>query len=308
MIHIYNTGNIFINQVREDEKESDLKEYAARKLANMIICNVYQKFDPAKAVRLYECWNYIKIAKHVETGQKKLIFATSCKVRLCPCCAWRRSRKYGIENSQMLTAINGNYIFLTVTVRNCDGKDLKKTLDELNTGWKRFYQRKKIKSVMLGSVRNVEITYNRRTKQFHPHMHIIMQVPASYYGKLYIKKSEYDRIWQESIRADYIPICDVRKVKGKKAVFEVSKYVAKLSDVLYLKGEELEKVIQTLDEALHKRRIMSYTGTFRTWRREQKLKDDIENEAIDYELSDEWEVMAYRWIYGENRYVEAEED
>lgn len=303
VIHIYNTGNIYIGQQSDDEFDYNfIENYEDRKRKNMYVADIYSKFNLKKAQRMAECWEYIKIAHNTKTNVHKLAFANSCKVRLCPCCAWRRSRKYSIENSKMLRAINGKYIFLTVTVKNCAGNDLIHTINMLNNAWKRFYERKAIKQIMLGSVRNLEITYNKRTKLYHPHIHILMQVPGGYFGKHYIKQSDWQSIWREAAELDYNPIVDVRKVKNSKVYFEISKYVAKLSDVLDLKGEEAINVVETLDEALYKRRIISYTGTFRQWRREQKLKDDIEDKEESDFNNEDWEILCYRWIYGENRY------
>lgn len=308
-IYIYNTGNLYINQPFVEFDDDVNNFYGVKKIANQIIEKAYINIKSAKVKRLHECWSHIKIARRRSTGEKKLIFANSCKVRLCPCCAWRRSRKFALENHNMLNEINGKYIFLTITIKNVSGAELSSALDSILNGWKRFYSRKDIKNIMLGSIRNLEITYNRRTKEFHPHMHILIHIPASYYGKYYISQKKFADIWRDCAHLEYTPIIDVRNVKSKsdKSYLEISKYVAKISDFLNLSEKELTEVISFLDPALCNRRIIGYTGDFREWRREHKLKDEITDAEIISESSEEWEIYCYEWIYGRNIYKRVED-
>lgn len=306
-IYIYNTGKISINQENYNFDNEINDFYGRKKIANQIIENAYIKIKSIKAKRLHECWSHIKIARNKSTMEKKLIFANSCKVRLCPCCAWRRSRKYALENQKMLSEIAGKYIFLTVTVKNCSGAELSSVLDSILIGWKRYYQRKEIKRIMLGSIRNLEISYNSIEKTYHPHIHILIHIPSSYFGKDYINHKSWCRIWQDCMRLDYNPIVDVRKVQANsRSYFEISKYVAKLADVLKLRQDELSEVVSVLDKALTGRRIIGYTGDFRQWRRDNKLKEDIEDNEIITESSDDWEIYCYEWIYGKNTYQRTE--
>lgn len=307
-IYIYNTGNLYINQPFVDFDDDVNSFYGVKKTANQIIEKAYINIKSAKVKRLHECWSHIKIARRRSTGEKKLIFANSCKVRLCPCCAWRRSRKFALENHNMLNDINGKYIFLTITIKNVCGAELSSALDSILNGWKRFYQRKDIKNIMLGSIRNLEITYNRKSKTFHPHMHILIHIPTSYFGKYYISQKKWADIWQDCAHLDYTPIIDVRKIKTKsdKSYLEISKYVAKISDFLNLPEKELTEVISFLDTALCNRRIIGYTGDFRTWRREHKLKDEITDAEIISDSSEDWEIFCYEWIYGKNIYKRTE--
>ena len=163
----------------------------------------------------------------------------------------------------MLQQIAGKYIFLTLTVKNCTGDDLSSTIDCILNGWKRFYSRKDIKSIMLGSIRNLEITYNSKTKTFHPHIHILIHVTPSYFGRDYITQKQWSMIWKDCARLDYTPITDIRKVKpGDNAYLEISKYVAKLSDLLYLDAAELAEVVKVLDPALAYRRHFPRSSDF----------------------------------------------
>ena len=321
-IYIYNSKNIKILQGLESNNIDEYVNatFAERKKANEIIQESYyrlektKKLNSVKAKRLKDCWSHIKIAKHRITNEIKLVSANSCRVRLCPACAWRRMRKYAGENARMLAnyAVYSNYqyIFLTVTIKNVVGADLSDTLSELLEAWKRMCKRKRLKSIMLGIIRNLEITYNRKSKTYHPHIHAIIAVPPTYFGKDYINQKEWQDYWKDAIRIDYEPIIDVRKIRNitdTKAIYEISKYVAKISSFLHLKDNEIDEVIYNMDLALTNRRIISYAGIFKEWRREQKLAEDIEDEDIT-DLGDEWEIYAYQWIYGAHKYIQVDID
>lgn len=307
--YIYNTGNMEIKQA------DYISNYESRKRANIIIYEAYRRIGLyAKAERLRTCFTFMKIARHKLTGRHKLIFANSCKVRLCPCCAWRRSKKFGLENYEMLKDLSYyKYVFLTVTIRNCSAAELPKAVDDIMQGWRKMYRRKDVKEMTAGAIRTLEITYNRKNHSYHPHMHIIFAVHDSYFGRGYIKQEKWSQIWRECMNLDYNPVTDVRRIKqvtGDKAYMEISKYVVKLSSVLNVTSEkELDNIICTLEEALFRRRTIHYTGIFRQWRREKKLADDIkDNEAVEISDPDEWDVYIFRWIYGEGRYFLINDD
>lgn len=317
-IYIYDSTNISIFQGQNTNNNLDdyvNETFGNRKKGNEVIQKAYFRLELAKqlpegkAKRLLDCWSHIKIAKHRITNEIKLVSANSCRVRLCPACAWRRMRKFALENALMLTDFavktNYKYIFLTVTVKNCTGTDLPKVLNNMLGAWYKMLKLRRLKSINIGCIRNLEITYNRRSKTFHPHIHAIIAVPPTYIGKDYITQAEWAEYWKKAMDLDYTPVTDVRAIKNilsDKSCWEISKYVAKISTYINLSPSELDSVIQNMDIALTNRRIISYTGAFRKWRREKKLEDDIKD-GDSTALGDEWEVFAYQYIYGRQIYV-----
>lgn len=320
-IYIYDSTNISIYQ---GKNTNNLDEYVNetfgnRKRGNEVIQKAYYRLErdnylpEGKAKRLLDCWSHIKIARHKIDNRVKLISANSCKVRLCPACAWRRMRKFALENALMLTDFavrtNYKYIFLTVTVKNCAGTELQQVLTSMLQAWSKLLKIRRIKALNMGCIRNLEITYNRRSKTYHPHIHAIIAVPPSYIGADYITQSEWAEYWRKAMDLDYTPVTDVRAIKdivNDKSCWEISKYVAKIATYINLKPSELDNVIMCMDIALTNRRIISYTGVFRQWRREKKLEDDIKD-SDSTALGDEWEVFAYQYIYGRQIYVRTNE-
>ncbi|MGZ7278142.1 protein rep, partial [Streptococcus pyogenes] len=70
----------------------------------------------------------------------RLRSAEFCRVRHCPVCQWRRSLMWQARFYQALPRIVADYpdsrwMFLTLTVRNCDIADLAETLTAMNAAF-----------------------------------------------------------------------------------------------------------------------------------------------------------------------------
>ena len=73
---------------------------------------------------------------HISDVRSKLVHANFCKDRLCPSCTWRRSLKAFHHVSRCLDYMESEhyqYLFLTLTLKNCSDSDLVKTIDLLNS-------------------------------------------------------------------------------------------------------------------------------------------------------------------------------
>ena len=121
------------------------------------------------------------------------------------CKPWLSSaRQLGRSRTQL-------WLLLTLTVRNCSGADLSATLDTIAKGWDRLCKTQRYKRAVRGTMRAVEITYNRSTGQYHPHMHVLCAVLPSYYtSRDYIRQAQWSDMWRDAARLDYNPVVDVR--------------------------------------------------------------------------------------------------
>ena len=83
----------------------------------------------------------------------------------------------------------------------------------------------------------------------HPHIHALLLVPASYWGRSYIRQGEWQKQWMMAARLDYAPVVDIRRAKAKAssgerfedakdAAIEAAKYTTKATDLIGL-GESL---------------------------------------------------------------------
>ena len=235
--------------------------------------------------QLEECGSYLRFAETAEG--RKLVEANFCRVRLCPLCQWRRSLKLFSQVSEItdyiLSEKKVRFLFVTLTVRNCEGEDLPSTLDRMNEGFKLLVRKKMtlaetkpLSENLLGYMKAIEVTYNIKTKRYHPHIHCVFEVKPSYFGKDYIKHSQWIEIWKRVMRLDYEPSVSIKAIKdsSSKAVAEVAKYPVKLDGLFKIKDKnEQSRVLIVMKRALHKRRLLTFGGDFREVKRKLKLED-----------------------------------
>lgn len=255
-----------------------------------------------RSERVLSCGTLLEFG--VFTDKNRLLFANFCKDRLCPMCNWRRSLKlYGQVSAVMdeLEKQGYKFLFLTLTIKNCSASELSNTIDILLKGFKKLFNgNRKIRRIVKGFFRALEITKNYRTGEYHPHLHCILAVKPDYFKKHYISQAEWSQIWQKCIDTEYLPIIDIRRIKqGDKgvsdAVREVAKYSVKGSDFLNMSDmDNTAETVSDLLKALTFRRLVSFTGVFSEIRKQLKLDDaedgnlvqtDIENLRSDVAIA-----------------------
>ena len=111
------------------------------------------------------------------------------------------------------------WVFLTLTVRNCDLVDLKDTLKHMNASWQRMIQTVAFKNGIAGFIRTTEVTRGKDgDMRAHPHYHALLLVKPSYFAKNYIKQSDWVEMWQKSLSR----LCPKRERQDGEAVFRWS--------------------------------------------------------------------------------------
>lgn len=216
----------------------------------------------------------------------KLKQASFCRVRYCPVCQWRRSLLWKANMYSAYQDIKSQYpthrwLFLTLTVKNCEVTDLRSTLDDMNKAWHRLVKRKQFIKVVDGWIRTTEVTKGKGNTA-HPHFHVMLLVKPSYFSHGYIKQGDWARLWGDVLRVDYLPIVDVRTVKAKKkseyteeeavkyAIMETLKYSVKPTDMMQDYDWFYEVTKQT-----HKLRFVASGGALKdALRSEKEITDD----------------------------------
>lgn len=329
------TTNILENQELEilSDKDKNGKErpWRENKLKTYYLAESYKRLGMKKAYRVAECSTYLEYKRWYADNTIKLHNANFCKVRLCPMCAWRRSKKiYGQVSKIMDQATKDKdyrFIFLTLTVKNCEGEALSKTIDSLFHAYKKMSERKKFKSAIKGWFRALEVTHNLEQDTYHPHFHIILMVNKSYFNdnRLYMSQAEWTDIWQSCLKVDYIPLVDVRAFKTKtksetsKSVAEVATYTVKDNDYIVKDAdgtvnEELtDSAVWILDSALTNRRLVAFGGILKKIHKKLNLDDaedgDLINTDNDEEIREDLDyiIERYQWKIGYSQYVKVGE-
>ena len=326
----FSTGEILVDIKRVfDAKEQTDKDkevpWREKKMRNENLADIYQYFDEAKSLRLRECGKFLDFRVY-ENGEKKLHSMTSCRVRLCPICAWRRSLKTFYNNLDIMKYLreekgkNYQFIFLSLTIENCTGDKLSETIDEIFAGIHRMYERPEWKRAVKGACRCMEVTHNvkRDSKDFdtyHPHVHYLIAVNPSYFtSSAYLSHEKWQELWRSVMNLDYAPQVDIRKCYGTdaNAVAECSKYSAKDTEYVIPDDWKLSvKTVKILDKALANRRLVGYTGVFRQARAALKLEDEENGslinvraeEALNEVLDQGYKIQTYCWYSGYKQYI-----
>jgi plasmid rolling circle replication initiator protein Rep len=204
------------------------------------------------------------------------------------------------------------WLFLTLTVKNCEMRVLKATLRAMNEAFRRLRVRQEFKHV-LGFIRTTEVTRGKHGDA-HPHFHTLLMVQPSYFSHGYVKKERWTEVWQEVARLDYMPVVDVRTVKPKQgqeegenleaadflraAVSETLKYAVKPADMVSDPDWFLE-----LNRQLFKSRFIATGGVLKNVLREneESQADFLEAEEED-RTNEDGKKLAFDWKPKVKRY------
>lgn len=288
------------------------RPWALLKKTADILSLLYSDINERKAERLANCGSWLSFVRRGD-GTLSLHKANFCRVRLCPVCSWRRSLKtYG--QVRAITEALGErfaYIFLTLTIPNVSGDDLKAGLDTLTIGFNRLMKYKAVGQAVKGYYRAIEVTHNIQSDTFHPHIHALIAVAPSYFtSRYYLSQAEWLKLWNKACKRSDITSLDVRRLRGNldKACAEVAKYTVKSKDIIYFDDWDLsEKTLSILDSALSSRRFIGYGGCFAEAHKKLHLDDvedgDLVHTEIDNVTSEQLDIITYTWHSGYCQYI-----
>lgn len=277
-VELCDNYNISLDNLQEEIEE----KFTEKKENSLKLAKVYQYINEfRRSAKVIECGSYLEF--RVSSEGQKLQHANFCKDRLCPMCNWRRSMKIFSQVSSVMDKMQDyEFVFLTLTVKNCKPEDLPKTIQALYDGWRYLYHKNsEFRSVIKGTFRSLEVTKNEKTDTFHPHLHCILAVLPSYFkGKGYITQRKWSLLWGKACKLEYIPIVHIQKVKPggkglKGAVAEASKYAVKGIDYV-----NSAKNVRAFLDSLSGRRLCGWTGVFAKIRKDLKLDDAEDGDLI----------------------------
>jgi len=238
------------------------------------------------------CGTYLSFKACPNGHSKKLHRANFCRSRMCILCAWRRSLVIYHQVLAIVHRAKELYktdvpLMLTLTVPNCSEENLGKVISEMSKAYHRMFLRTPIKKAVRGWFRALEVTYNEEQNTYHPHYHVLLMVPKSYFEKkynLYIERDDWLKYWQEAMRDDSICQVDIRKIKKKRnkaqsvesLIGEVAKYATKPGSYISKDGKKYKAnrdAVEGLHFGLKGKRLYGYGGIFKNIRKELKQED-----------------------------------
>ncbi len=335
-IHEYYSQELLISDLSELNTRFHRKRENAVKLSQ----SFYRIGLNKRAQLTQECGTMLSFGHETDlsdtfTIKGRLQRANFCRDKLCPMCNWRRSVKCFHQLSQVLDLIQDKYsfIFLTLTVVNPSGSDLRATIDQMAHGWDKFNKRKHFKDVVKGYSRTLEITYNKKSDTYHPHYHVLIAVSKTYGKKgKYLKHSEWLQMWRDCFGDQNIEFVNVQFVKDKfdknqalrefeieqrksvsetanygsnitGALLEVTKYSVKDKDYLHDNENLTDKVVSTLASEISGVRMISFGGIIKKIRHDLNQDDPeegdltiVEGEKLTPMLRRL--IMRYEWQIG----------
>jgi hypothetical protein len=178
---------------------------------------------------------------------------------------------------------------VTLTQQNVRQGDLRGEVDTLLNDLSRMRQLGPVRFGVIGAARTIEVTCNPGQREgliWHPHVHLIIMLNE--YPELktedWWRRMWYDLRGLKSRQALEDTQVEVHELTDDGAVFEISKYVTKLHELMSgLTDEQAAPFVKELDQAIRGRNLNVWTGEWRRARRELKLKEPekMRDEELD---------------------------
>ena len=220
----------WVVQIHYDAASGTNKEYVRPRWANY------------EAHRRANCMRYTLSAwkgKGTEDERRRVISASYCNKRTCPYCAKRIANANEKRVSKTLEKANAakmsrdkvgyKLLSITLTVPNCTGPQLREELkNELRALRSMLRHDNALSAIVKGYVYGTEMPRNGETGLFHPHIHLITAVPASYGGKgIYLSRQSLTELWKAYVHRD---VAEAGQYIGlAKNPHQALKYTVKMS-------------------------------------------------------------------------------
>lgn len=170
-----------------------------------------------------------------------------CRDRICPLCAAARSGQV-TDRIMRATREADALRFLTITIASTDAP-LRDQLDRLTDRYRALRKTDAWKRHVRGGIATIEVTLNRSTGRWHPHLHVLID-------GIYWDQKSIAATWQ-SVTGDSC-VVDIRAVRGRgNAAKYVAKYAAKPGDIATWPTANINEYAA----AIHRRRMLIATGT-----------------------------------------------
>lgn len=330
------------NNIKNQETKIDILEKCTdKRLKNPKFSDYINSLTTKKNIeRIKDCGTFLELLGDFEMKNRKINKANFCGNRFCPMCSWRLACKDSLEISILMEHLrceeNKEFIFLTLTTPNVKGDSLEEEIKKYNKAFKKFMERKEVKSIVKGYIRKLEVTYQKekyitkdlwkRKKDYYvkrglfigdlesnydtynPHFHVVITVNKSYFTDkdYYISRERWLELWKLSIGSKSITQVDVKKAKSNnlKEVYELAKYSAKDSD--YLISRPVFKIFYN---ALKGKQVLVFSGLFKDAHKRYKLGElDYYKKQSDIEYIYKLYYNWYKNEYENTKCIELTEE
>jgi len=223
---------------------------------------------------LQSCRTRAWFARHSETHEIRVV-SNQCRLRWCPLCARARSRFIVTQISGYLKDVKAPK-FLTLTLKHSNAP-LAHQVKNLYNYFVKFRRLKEIKKAFRGGIWFFQIHKSKRSGQWHPHLHCLIDADYIFRGLL-------SRLWQKTTLGSNV--IDIRKVKDEEHAAE---YVSRdCARPCRLENLGVDDQVE-LYHALNGRRLCGTWGNAKTVElKTKKIKSDSKWQKIG-----EWGMVNY---------------
>lgn len=273
-----------------------------------------------RGYRMKDCGTFIKYKVCPDCGTFYVEKTNLCRDRFCPVCNWRLSLKRYVKMHEVFDIIDQRYpgavyTMVTLTLKNCDKEYIDLALNRINEAWHRIYCSKKFRELVAGYAKSIEITYNKQTHQFHPHLHIIVMWNGREHNNYIISRwvnliNKYgdELAVHEAQEGHEIYMTEDGSTFGESklgAILEVFKYAIKNNDLEDMPLSEFKALLFSVNS----RRFVSFGGIIKAVAAEVNAADLEEISGEDKEITVckkcgnvDLDTMLYQWSFGSGKY------
>ena len=233
-----NEYQLFDGRIRWGEKKAEAERIADK---------LYQlpKLYHKRAGRICACAQHIQTRSCPDGHHHRVTRATLCRDRACPVCGWLRSRNLAMKTETAMNKAGGRYLHLVVTIPSPKDGQLRPTLQQLTKAFGRMMHAPRLRGLIGGYVRTVEIT--RTARGWHPHIHALLRVEESYFrSALYVHHAEWLELWRDAFNDSTITNVHISSVMDNEihsSIMETSKYISKPAELLELSLKQLSEYL-----------------------------------------------------------------
>lgn len=263
----------------KDVKETLKKRARSKYITKGLVTRLADKGEKLKK----SYWHSWHCAEKMEQKDGK-ITGSYCKNRWCLTCNRIRTAKLIMGYMPQIRKFN-DMQFVTLTLPNCKGDDLKATIELMN---KRFNNvRRGVKRHDLHTpsafkaLRKLECTYNLQRSDYHPHYHLIVE------GR-HVAECILSR-WLIQFPEANIKAQDIRAADEKSAL-ELFKYFTKI----FVKNKDTNEMeansyyLNTVFEAVRRKRTFQPYGI-------KMIAEEIDDLEATIDVTDDY-VTVWEWV------------
>lgn len=211
---------------------------------------IYRSFDAIEGTereeRLLACRSSAWFVRNTETGMVR-VAANHCRLRWCPMCSQSRSGFIAAQVKEWLSGTRRPKM-LTLTLKHSNS-DLSTQIDRIYSSFRGMRRTKWWKSLCYGGVWFFQVTYNPQSKEWHPHIHILLD--SEFIPYLEIRQKWYY----------YTSGSDIIDIRPVYSTVDISQYVARYASRPHTLQDLPFKSAKDLVTTMHGRRMCGSWGS-----------------------------------------------